>query len=172
MNLMFVAIGSTTARRIFGAIRLLHIETWTSVLANASGSNATQVEFFSSLGSDDFDQGPPETFEAISSGNSKPGYISIRPGVLTKLGRWMTTAASVPALAFTSSGQPGDIVDVTVEFTFLDVDATAPLGLSTSGATAGIIYTNSYLDNTSTSSTSGTQILASTSGFNPGVGVG
>jgi len=131
--------------------------------------------FFPTMGADVFDQEPPQAFQCISSGTDTPGTVIIRPGVLTKTGRWMNagSTAATAYVVFTSTGQPGDIVDVTLDYTLVEPESQ-PAGhtLVSSSVVAGLIYQNNYLDNTTTSSTTGTQNLVNTADFPTALGVG
>ncbi len=174
-NLLFVATGSSTAKRLFGAVRLVAVELWTSIAANTNGTNVSQLTFFSTIGGDDFDQSPPQVFEALSSGTSRPGHLRVRPGLLTKAAHWMDAqaAAVTPSYVFTEDGQPGDIVEVTIEYTLADLTVNGTLFSIVGGSlTAGAIYSNNLLDNTSTGGGAGTGVLGATSGFNTGLGQG
>ncbi len=166
-NLMGVARGSTSFTRLFGSVRLIKVEGWTSVNANAAGSNNLSFEFYPQVGADAFDQGPPQIFEAVSTGDSLPGHIHIRPGVLCKLGRPFNTgsAGATADALFRTLGNAGDIIEVTVEVNLCDAGLTNGHTLTGSGGTAGFVFENTYLDNTSTSSTSGTQILNTLTAF-------
>ncbi len=167
LNLMGVATGSSAFKRLFGTMRLLKVEAWTTTTANTNGTNNISLEFYSDLGSDAFDQGPPQVFSTESSGTSIPGHISVRPGVLTKLGRPILggTATGAPYVVFRTLGNPGDIIEVTVEFDYVDAGLMAGHSLTGSGGFAGFLLENTYLDNTSTSGTAGSQLLNSLSAF-------
>ncbi len=167
LNLMGVATGSSAFKRYFGTMRLLKVEGWTTTVANVNGTNNMSIEFYSDLGSDSFDQGPPQVFASESSGTSIPGHICVRPGVLCKLGRPVLggQATGAPYAVFRTLGNPGDIVEVTVEFDLVDAGLMAGHSLTGSGGFAGFVLENTYLDNTSTSGTAGTQLLTSLSAF-------
>jgi len=172
-NLMAVSTGATSFKSFFGSLRLLKVECWTSTTAVTGGGNNVGLAFYPALGSDVFDQGPPQVFEAVSTGTSNPGHIHVRPGVLTKLGRPMNagTAAGTD-IVFTESGQTGSIVEVTIEYTLLDGLTQNNRSLTGSGGSAGYIMENTFLDNTSTSGTSGSQLLTTLTGFIQAVIVG
>ncbi len=165
MNLMVVATGSSSAIRFFGSIRLLAIKVWSSTVANTNGSNNVSVEIWPQVGTDPFDQGPGQIFETVSTGTSKPGTLHLRPGVLTKIGRAMASSSQTAYNLFTTSGNPGDVIEVTLEYDLFNISDTASHSLVATSATAGAVYQNTYLDNTSTSGTAGTQILANLSDF-------
>lgn len=173
-NLMVVATGSSAFKRLFGTVRLLKVEAWTTTTANVNGTNNISLEFYSDLGADDFDQGPPQVFSTESSGTSIPGHLCVRPGVLCKLGRPIVAgvAASAVSAVFRTLGNPGDIIEVTVEYNLCDAGLMAGHSLTGSGGFAGFVLENTYLDNTSTSGTGGTQILTSLSAFQTAVAQG
>ncbi len=171
-NLKAVSTGSTSFKSFFGSLRLLKVECWTSTVSVTGGGNNMGLEFFPNLGADAFDQGPPQVFEAVSTGTSQPGHIHIRPGVLTKLGRPMNAAIGSTDIVFRKSGQVGDIVEVTIEYTLLDGSIQNNRSLTGSGGSAGYIMENTFLDNTSTTGVSGSQLLTTLTGFIQAVIVG
>jgi hypothetical protein len=77
---------------------------------------------------------------------------------------WFDGNELVPALgsaspgAFSLSGPASSIVDVTISFQLVDYSSYEMTGtITTAGTSAGVLYTNSYLDNTSATLGNGTK---------------
>jgi hypothetical protein len=169
---MIVAIGSSSGRRLFGTTRLVRIQQWSNTTPSTGsvpGLQATQLALYCSF-PDRANAPPPQVFEAVGS-YDKPGHICVRPGVLSQLGTSVAAYAS-PWIVFSSNGQAGDVVEVTVEFSWLNIVTNGVTAVTTAGTTAGALYFNSHLDNTSTAGTAGTRFLDTVTGFATAVALG
>jgi hypothetical protein len=148
--LMFAASSSTSGTSIVGAVRIVEVEMW-------GVSSSVSNEFSQMSLTWDTDYGPLRQITA--SGNTvMAGHIRSRPPRRSFAELWHNFGAPNDNL-FSLSGPVGTIVYVTIDFTLVDktsIDLGHPMVCS--GATAGQLYCNTYLDNTASSFGAGTSI--------------
>ncbi len=101
---------------------------------------------------------PPQTFQFMGS-YDKPGHVCIRPGLLTGHGTIHDVTANQRITVFTFSGQDGDVIEVTLEYTWNNVALLTPHSLTGASGTAGALYENAHLDNTNQSGLAGARTL-------------
>ncbi len=171
-NLWFVAHGSTSASRLCSTLRLAKIEAWSNTSPNTGsvdGMQPIQIQLWDSI-PDRVPAAPPQTFSDAGSFD-KPGHICVRPGVLTSIGSTFN-AFQQRVTVFTFSGQEGDVIDVTLEYSWIDVVAQGIISLVSASTTSGGLYYNSHLDNTNTSGLAGARMLDSMTAFPQAVALG
>jgi hypothetical protein len=153
---MFVGIASSSGRALFSAVRLRKVELW-----GCSSTSAFQTIGLTWLGPTDSNR------SLIASGNQfVPAHIVSRPLKGSDASRWFSGQEEfvygVPTksnIIFSLQCSAGDVCDITVDFQINDNDSTDNGSAVTgnSGIGPGYIYTNTYLDNTSSSLSTGTQ---------------
>jgi hypothetical protein len=139
-NLLFAGSSGNTAVGCISAFRLRRVRMWG--LASSLTQQYQQLTF-----TWNDSHGPVKTL--TSSGNSvNPGYIDTRPVKSSELSFWFGTLAGSTTL-FSLSGPAGTIVDIDFDYQLLDASSNeVASALTTTGTTAGVLYWNSYLDNT------------------------
>jgi hypothetical protein len=158
-NLQYVAYSATGGSCLFSAVRLRSVEVW----ADSSATNT-----LSTIGLDWLSADSPNK-QVNATGNAMhPAHFKVRPPKGSIADRWTAIQLPVPGVSGTPNATPyafalissvaGAICDVELEFTLFDYDTlNNPPTVVTAGATLGLVYTNSYLDNTSVSCGSGTK---------------
>lgn len=158
-NLMFNGITGTTGYGIFSAIRLLSVEMW----ADSSTTNS-----LTTVGLDWLAPDAPNT-QVNATGNSfTPAHFKARPPRGSAAARWYagqllaqdgpTSIYSTTPYAFALVAPGGAIVEIDLEFTLFDTDSLNNyFSVTGSGISAGALYFNQYLDNTSVSLGNGTK---------------
>lgn len=167
-NLFGVATGSTSAKRLFQAVRLLKIEYWVAATAASSGeSRAGYLTVFSNNPNTGH-SAPTNTFDVVST--DKPGYLGLRPGVLTDQSRWLDTSLSNTWILFNVYSSQNDEVELTVEYNVSNPTTQGtPSSIVGTGLIAGRIYQTQHLDGTSTSGTAGSGLLDNIGGWALGI---
>jgi hypothetical protein len=156
-------VGSTnnsSGLGFFSAIRLKSVEMW----ADSSSSNS-----LTTIGLDWLSPDSPNT-QVNSTGNSfHPAHFKTSPPRESAASRWYagqllaqntpTSIVSTTPYAFSLiSTVSGAIVEITLEFTIFDQDSlNNPQSFSSATITAGQVYYNQHLDNTSVSLGAGTR---------------
>jgi len=156
-------VGSTnnsSGLAFFSAIRLRSVEMW----ADSSSTNTLTTIGLDWLSPDALNS------QVNATGNSfHPAHFKCRPPKESAAARWYagqllaqntpTSIINTTPYAFSLiSTVSGAIVEITLEFTIFDQDTlNNPPGLSSATITAGQIYYNTSLDNTSVSLGAGTR---------------
>jgi len=157
-NLYHVASTTTTSSGIIGAFRIRMIK----VFAIADGGSNTEFNTVSLTYAGGL-YGRNQEFTAAGS-TAMPGKIIRAPPSQCSARFWhsvpLTGAISgngEPLFAISSLGA-GVIVDLSIDYTLCDGTSLPGSSLTVAAATAGVLYTNS-LDNSTTSGSSGTNSL-------------
>jgi hypothetical protein len=145
---------------LFSAVRLISVEVW----ADSSATNT-----LSTIGLDWLSPDAPNC-QVNATGNSfHPAHFKAFPPKESAASRWYagqllaqntpTSIVSTTPYAFALlSTVAGAICEVTLEFTLFDSDTlNNPANLSSASITAGLMYYNQHLDNTSVSLGAGTR---------------
>jgi hypothetical protein len=153
---MFIGLSGTTGSFLFGGVRLRKVEMWLTANGTSSGLLTGAITL---LG----DRTANRSHQVFGS-LTEPGHIVVRPKPGTFHDMWFDGNELVPSLgtassaAFSLSGPASTIVDVTVSFQLVDYSSYEMTGtITSSGTSAGVLYTNEYLDNTSAALANGTK---------------
>jgi len=152
LNLMFQNTTASVAFSIIRSIRVIHIKM-VAVADGGAGNAFNTISFTSQGGTHSIQK------EYLSEGSASiPGIINIVPPRNTELSFWSDVQASTlgDPLFQLSSLTSGVTIDVKVLMVL--VDGINPTTLTTSGLTAGTLYTN-YLDNSNANGTQTTPVL-------------
>ncbi len=172
-NLMFTCRTTTTGTIAIAAFRVLNIEIFGYSTSTATSFETCGVTF----------AGKQESNVSISdSGNhTSPPHVSVKPPKNSFAASWWNyedwaankAASSTPHL-FSLELSAGSVVDLVLEYQLYDApSALVDNQLTLTGApTIARLYFNQYLDNTSSTLTAGTQVLAiqNVTAFNPAFG--
>jgi len=161
-NLMFIASAAAAAGSLFASVRLKKVEVW-----QMAGSAAFAQIALTWLG----DRMPNREISATGT-PMVPAHIRARPPRGSFAAMWFGGQLAAPALGatnptlFSLTTPANSVCDVTVEFQMFDTDSfnNQPT-VTTAGATAGVLYVNQSLDNTSTTLTAGTKNWTISSAF-------
>jgi hypothetical protein len=158
-NLMYVGGSSmSTGVGFMSAVRVKKVEIW-----GLSGAST-----FGTVGINWIGEHCPNK-EHIATGNSVyPAHIVSRPPKNSVASFWyngqLPGDSSVPAntpYAFSLQCTASDIVDVTIDYTIFDnTSLNNPFVVTSAGLTPGLLFYNTYLDNTSVSLGVGTRNFA------------
>jgi hypothetical protein len=152
-NLMFLGVGSTSALGFFSAIKLHSVELW----ADSSASNS-----LTTIGIDWLSPDSPNS-QVNATGNSfAPAHFKSRPPKNSAASRWYAgqlLTQDGPSSLYTSTpyafalvAPAGTICEIDFSFTLFDTTSlNNPFTCIGSGISAGILYFNAFLDNTSVS---------------------
>ncbi len=151
LNLWFVASAATTANGIVAAVQIQSVSLWGVGL---QGSAAMQEVAITWLG----DRVPYQRHADAGDQFNKP-HVKCVPPPNSLASFWLNTnTLSVQRTALFSIEAPaGAILDIVLKFQIVDPTSfEAGNGLTTAGASAGAIYFNQYLDNSTTGGAAGT----------------
>jgi len=153
---MFTGASGTVGYSVIGAFRLRKVEMWFIGTSQANGMTQGSLTW---LG----DRTPHRSLQA-SATTAIPAHIVGIPPKGSFPSMWFDGTNAVPTygsaspLMFSVSGPSSTIVDVTLDFTLVDFLAIEEnANLTVSGANAGYLYVNLYLDNTSSTLGNGTK---------------
>lgn len=158
-NLLGVATSSSQFYRLFGTVQLRHIQFWSNTspsVGSIDGMQPTQLSIVNSAVG--LPNTPPQTFQAIGS-YDKPGHVSLRPGLFTGHGAIHDASGNQRVTVFLFNGQDGDIIEITLLYTWNNATSTVPHSLTGASGVAGAIFENSHLDNTNQSGLAGARML-------------
>jgi hypothetical protein len=142
-DLMFFATGATTANALFSSVRLKRVELYG--IPNPNGFTGILLEWVGK-------NTPNKVVEAVGD-NVAPPKISMAPPRDSLASFWIcpTQSGTSNPVVFSLSAPAGSFCDVTLECIVCDQDPEiSQYALTTSGATAGLMYFNP-LDNTTVS---------------------
>jgi hypothetical protein len=158
-NLMYVGVSGTSGLAMFSSIRLKSVEVW----ADSSATNT-----LTTISLDWVSPDAPNAQVAATGNSFSPAHFKAIPPRECAASRWYagqllaqntpTSIVATTPYAFTLAANAGAICEIDLEFTIFDSDGlnNAATIVST-GTSAGIIYTNTWLDNTSVSLGNGTK---------------
>jgi hypothetical protein len=139
LDLMVLASGTTTAYRLFDAVKLNGIQIWGPVdTAEGTYENVT-VQWLSTYA--------PATVESASGiGTAFGPRLSTRPPAKSLAGFWSLSGVSETDILCVIQAQ-NSVIDLLLEFRVQNnlYGETAPVSITVSGATVGTVYCT-YLD--------------------------
>jgi hypothetical protein len=137
-DLMCVATTSTSASRLWDAVRLREVEVWA---ANSAGnsSNTVECEFLNTL----IFGGPGTTFSDTALGLTDVAHIKCSPPASSRAANWLnntTGSSSGDYNLFRLAVPQGGVVDVVLDVSMYDNDTAVNVTGAVSGASTGKTY--------------------------------
>jgi len=137
-DLMCVAVTSTTASRLWDAVKLREVEIWAGNSAGNS-SNTVEIEYLNTtiLG------GPGTTFSDTAIGLMDVAHICTKPPAGSRASQWLnnTTGSSGGDFNLFRLAVPqGGVVDVVLDLCIYDNESAVSVTGTVAGASAGKTY--------------------------------
>jgi len=136
LNLLVVAVTSSTTARLFEAVRLKCVEMWCNPPALGQQPTTCTLEWFGN--------NAPSTTRSDSTMGITPSYLKCKPPANSSNRWWCITGGDEAEELFAIGFSPNAIVQVTLECRMVESEAPVS-GEVPSGATPGAIYCD-YLD--------------------------
>jgi hypothetical protein len=137
-DLMCVAVTSTSASRLFDAVKLKEVEIWA---CNSAGdaSNTAEIEFLETL----IIGGPGVTYSDTAMGLQNIAHVHAKPPPGSRLAGWLsntTGSSGTDVNLFRLAVPKGGIVDIVLEVCMYDNDTAINVTGTVAGASAGKTY--------------------------------
>ena len=140
LDLLCVAVTTTSAYRICGSVKLNSIEMWAATTTASSSQTVSFQKFGSLVGA----AGNSKLYSDTALGVSNVAHVKVRFNDGEQLGQWQNGTATGIYGAITIP--QGGVVDLSVTFTLNEVSGTAAVTGTVAAASVGQIYLRS-LDN-------------------------